>query len=65
MSIVQENYNTEKNLFNFEEYFDNITIEDFNKPELITNRLFKININQYIRHYFETSDYPIYSKEKL
>jgi len=63
--IVEKEFSNNERLFNFIEYFDNVSIEDFSNPELINNRFFKNNISSFIRHYFETSEYVDYSKEKF
>lgn len=64
ISLSQINNNVE-NLFDTKAYFNGITIEDFNKPELINNDYFKRSLNLYIRHYFTNQDYLEYSRSNF
>ncbi|MEP0211848.1 MAG: thioredoxin-like domain-containing protein [Cellulophaga sp.] len=50
-------------IFNPKEYFNNVTITDFKKPELINNDYFKRSLTDFIRHYFVTYDYLDYSEK--
>jgi hypothetical protein len=52
-------------LINFDKYFDNIKIEDFNKPELINNDYYKRSLVQLIRHYFTNQEYVDYTEENF
>lgn len=57
-----EKLNSEE-IFNPKEYFNNVTIADFKKPELINNDYFKRSLTDFIRHYFVTYDYLDYSEK--
>jgi len=63
--ILQKEQRKKEGLLNYKEYFDNVSIEDFKKPELLSNPYFKDNINPFIRDYFDDSGHSAYSKEKL
>lgn len=54
-----------ENLFNAGNYFGDITIEDFRKPELINNDYFRRSLILYIRHYFAGQDYLEYSRKNF
>lgn len=56
-----ENLKSEE-IFNPKEYFNNVTIADFKKPELINNDYFKRSLTDFIRHYFVTYEYIDYSE---
>ena len=63
-SVLENESNMlEGNFLNLENYFDNINIEDFNRPELINNDFFKRSLVKYIRHYFVQHEYLNYTKE--
>jgi len=66
MSTLENESNlVDGNILNLEDYFDNIAIEDFNRPELINNDYFKRSLVQYIRHYFTKQEYISYTKENF
>ena len=44
-------------------YYDDVKIEDFQKPEFVNNDYFKRALSGYIRHYFAEYEYLNYSKE--
>ncbi|WP_435315571.1 TlpA family protein disulfide reductase, partial [Cellulophaga fucicola] len=56
-----ENLKSEE-IFNPKEYFNNVSIADFKKPELINNDYFKRSLTDFIRHYFVTYEYLDYSE---
>lgn len=62
--LSQVNNNSET-LFDFKIYFDGITIDDFNKPELINNDYFKRSLVLYIRHYLSNQEYIEYSRSNF
>lgn len=62
-SINDEFNSVEKGLFDIRSYFNDIKIQDFDKPELISNDYFKRSLVEYIRHYFIGLEYLNYSKE--
>ena len=48
------------------DYFGNITLNEFKNSEAFDNSIFfRMNINEYIRHYFLDSKYIPFSKEKF
>tara|TARA_R110002073_G_scaffold72537_1_gene177067 strand:+ start:26388 stop:27923 length:1536 start_codon:yes stop_codon:yes gene_type:complete len=56
----------EKNgFFDIGEYFDHVSIEDFNKTELLNNHFFRVNLIFFIRQYFLDSGNANYSKSKF
>ncbi len=61
---AMNNFSQEK-LFNFKDYFGNITVADFQKPELINNDYFKRSLVLYIRHYFVNHEYLDYSRKNF
>ncbi|MEO1032961.1 MAG: hypothetical protein AAFX55_16245, partial [Bacteroidota bacterium] len=54
-----------EDLFDLSEYFEDITIEDFKRPDLINNDYFKRSLVLYIRHYFSNHDYLDYSRSSF
>lgn len=56
-------YDSEKNMLDLKSYYDEVTIEDFQKPEYVNNNYFKRSLSQLIRHYFADYEYLNYSKE--
>ncbi len=54
-------------VFNLTDYLDDFKIADFiaSRETLNHSHYFKDCLNAFIRNYFETSDHPLYSKEKL
>lgn len=58
--------NIEKDgIFDFGKYFDQVSLEDFKKPELLKNNFFRVNLIFFIRQYFLDSGYANYSKSKF
>ncbi|MBC8756615.1 redoxin family protein [Kordia sp. YSTF-M3] len=65
-NLAQKEYSTKEVIFDLTSYLDNMKIEKFKDSKALRHsHFFKNNINAFIRNYFETSDYPAYSKEKL
>lgn len=62
-TLRSSRYNSEKDMLNFNTYYDQVTIEDFQKPEYVNNDYFKRTLSGLIRHYFAEYDYLNYSKE--
>lgn len=61
-SINDEFIPEEKGFFDVKSYLDDIKIEDFQRPDLMTNDYFKRSLVEYIRHYFMNREYLDYSK---
>ncbi|WP_298416994.1 hypothetical protein [uncultured Kordia sp.] len=61
---AMNNFSEEK-LFDFKSYFGNITVADFQHPELINNDYFKRSLVLYIRHYFVNHEYLDYSRKNF
>lgn len=65
-NVVTTNYEPNKeNLFDAKAYFDTINIEDFKRPDLLTNDYFKRSLIFYLRHYFASQEYLEYSRENF
>ncbi|PTX59523.1 thioredoxin-like protein [Kordia periserrulae] len=66
-NLIQKEAIEKEIIFDISDYLDNIKIKDFiaSRSALNHSHYFKNCLNDFIRHYFETSDYPLYSKEKL
>ncbi|KAB8152497.1 redoxin family protein [Kordia sp. TARA_039_SRF] len=66
-NLIQKESVEKETIFDISDYLDNIQISDFiaSRTALNHGHYFKNCLNDFIRHYFETSDYPLYSKEKL
>lgn len=62
-TLRSSRYNSEKEMLNFNTYYDQVTIDDFQKPEYVNNDYFKRTLSNMIRHYFAEYDYLNYSKE--
>lgn len=64
-SIIQKEYSHSEELFNFEDYIGNISIDQFKNESHLGLLSFKSSLSSLIRHYFDNTDYPDYSKQKL
>ncbi|WP_026808948.1 TlpA family protein disulfide reductase [Arenibacter latericius] len=64
-TITNEFSTREKSFFDPKLYFDNIKIEDFNKPELINNQYFKQSLIFFMRYYFVHTDHLEYSRKNF
>lgn len=62
-TLRSSRYNSEKEMLDFNTYYDQVTIDDFKKPEYVNNDYFKRTLSKMIRHYFAEYDYLNYSKE--
>lgn len=51
--------------FDFSEYFDGISIEDFKDASLIDNDYFRRSLTNYIRYYFVNSENPPFSSQSF
>jgi len=66
LSVIDEEYRNKETLFDYRNYVDNVTIEDFNRPDLLENSyLFKNAFDSFIRFYFVQNDYLKYTKESF
>jgi thiol-disulfide isomerase/thioredoxin len=65
ITIVQKEYSSKEFFFNFNDYFENITLDDFQDENLINLNFFQSSLIPLIRNYFEDSEYPLYSQEKF
>lgn len=63
--IIQKEYSSTEALFNFEDYLGDISIDDFKNENDLNLFSFKGSLSALTRNYFEDSDYPSYTKEKL
>lgn len=64
-TIIQKEYSSKEQLFNFKDYLGDITIDDFKDESHLSIGSFKPALSVLIRNYFATSDHPSYSKEKF
>lgn len=64
-AVILKEYSNTEVLFDFEDYLGNISIDDFKDENDLNLFSFKGSLIPVIRDYFEDSDYPSYSKEKL
>ena len=62
---IKKNNIEKDGLFDIGDYFDHVSVEDFNKPKLLNNHFFRANLVFFIRQYFLDSDYENYSKSKF
>lgn len=63
--VLLKEYGKSENLFNVEDYLGNITIDDFKNQNHLDLMSFKGSLISLVTNYFEDSDHPKYSKEKL
>jgi len=63
--LLADEKKNDENLFDFADYYDNISIKDFKKPELLDNEFFIICLNHFINDYFTSNEYINFSKEKF
>ncbi|SFN53207.1 Thioredoxin-like [Bizionia echini] len=64
-SLIEKENNNNQEIFKLNDYLDNVTIEDFKNNPQLNNFIYKNALNSFIRYYFEESNFPPYSKEKL
>lgn len=63
-SMIDKEYSNNERLFNLSDYLDNTTLDDFKTSEIAYDYRYKNSLNAFIRLYFDTSNHPLYSKEK-
>jgi thiol-disulfide isomerase/thioredoxin len=65
-NLIHKEREKRERVVNLTAYLDRIDIQKFANPRALRHSFFfKNSINQFIRHYFETSDHPLFSLEKL
>lgn len=65
LHLIAKEYGQKETFFSYREYFNNISIEDINRPDLKYNRHFRENLSLFIRNLFEDTETSIYTKEKF
>lgn len=65
ISTISNQNNTNEDVINLRTYFDNIDIEEFNRPDLINNDYFKRSLISFIRYYFVPTQYLNYTEENF
>ncbi|QCX37205.1 hypothetical protein FF125_01645 [Aureibaculum algae] len=66
VTTIAKDYSIEKDgLFNLQEYFDHIELQDFNKSEQLNSPYGKNNLISFLRQYFLNSEYTNYSQSKF
>ena len=64
LSAVSSEFENQEQLFDLKDYLDDTTINDFNRPDLLSNtHLFKNAFDAFIRYYFAKNDDINYSSE--
>lgn len=64
LSVTNNELGHEGQLFDLKDYLDGMTINDFQRPDLLENsREFKNTFDAFIRYYFANNDYLNYSGE--
>ena len=56
---------SEGDFIDMDDYFDGVTIEDFQRPELINNDYFKRSLTAFVRFYFMDQDHIYYTEDAL
>jgi len=64
-SILEKSKRKEGDFFDFDNYLDNVKLEDLNKPHLVNNLFYKMSIVPLIRQYFVKSNEIPFSKESF
>lgn len=65
LPIIQKEYGNKEVLFDFKTYMDEVSIEDFKEAPIRNNKFYKDGLSALITHYFTTSEYLDYTKEKF
>lgn len=66
IGTIAQDYDVEKDgVFNLEEYFDHIGLQDFNNSEQLNSFYGRYNLISFLRQYFLGSEYTTYSKSKF
>ena len=64
--IINEEFNYGEKLFDAKNYFNNVSIDDFKNATLLENgKYFKMNVNQFIRYYFNSATAEPFTKDGL
>ncbi|GLB48611.1 TlpA family protein disulfide reductase [Neptunitalea lumnitzerae] len=64
-TLANSTGNIETEMLDLQSYFNNIQIDNFKKPTLLTNDYYKKALVDFTRFYFNNSDYIQYSKENF
>ncbi|MFI2741542.1 hypothetical protein ACG2LH_02270 [Zhouia sp. PK063] len=64
-SVLRDDVNQQEKLFDATTYFDNVTIQDFERADLINNDYFKRSLTDYVRFYFSNQEFIDYSYENF
>ena len=66
LATIEEEYSKREDLFDISSYVDNVTISEFNRPDLLNNSwVFKNSFDSFIRFYFVKNDHLKYTKESF
>lgn len=63
-SLNNTGFNNE-DLINLKDYYDNVLLQDFKKPDLIQNDYYKRALKMFVRHYFVSTEYFDYSQKNF
>lgn len=63
--LIAGTYQNKENIFDINHYFDDITLEELNRPELLNNNSFKTFLSSYIRAVLIDPNLENYSSEKF
>ena len=64
LSAISNEFENQEQLFDQKKYLDDVTINDFQRPDLLKNsRMFKNTFDAFIRYYFASNDHLDYSSE--
>lgn len=63
--LLESSFSQDNNLFDLNDYFDNISIKDFQRPDLKNSEYFKRSLTAFVRYYFMPQDHPHYSQQGL
>lgn len=58
-------YHNNETIIDLKDYFGDISLKDFQRPELLNNSNFKLSFISYIHYYFANGDFKDYSPEKF
>lgn len=63
--LISKEYSNNEKIFNLNEYFDSVSLEEFANADITSSFYFKNSINSFVRYYFDNSNFALFSKEKL
>jgi thiol-disulfide isomerase/thioredoxin len=64
-TILANSNRKEGDFFDLNKYLNHVTIDDFNKPELINNLYYKMSLVDFVRQYFVQSKAARFTKESF